>query len=228
MGDNLVSDPHDAAIAIAHDVMRELRDVDLIVADAEKHRDAEIAFSYAAKIRRTRQVQGYALAKLLYEMNERWGTAFISDDDFTTYAAIRMNYSPNTIRRYLKVWTWVFVKPEHGPDRIKKLLGHELDAVYRLAAASKEGELTEEDWQEAERAPNKEALMEIRDRIRGKQTSSGSALKLMLDRDGTLRARKGESGYIPFGFLNVDEEDNDEIIAAAIERIVNSAGLFRR
>ena len=225
---DLPAHPHDAIVNLSNAELEMLAQVQAVVEEAEDQRNPQIAFRFGKGLRRSRQVQGYALAMLFYEMRQRWGLAFESDDDFVDVAAAEFAYSVETINKYLKTWEWCFVKPNHPDARRRRLLGHDLDTTYRLAAASKEGQMTDEMWEEAAMAPNKEAVMELREKIRGSKTSSNSTLRIMLDRDGTLLARRGNKPYRTVGALNTNLESDDEIIAASIERIVGRSGIFRR
>jgi hypothetical protein len=228
---------HDAVMRITPADLSMLEEVDDIVSEAMKNKDPEIAWAHAQDLRRGRQVRGWALAMLLSEMKAVWAV-FESDDPFDEVASQRTGYSKTTINKYVKTWDRVIKQPKvltddvvtpytHPEDGAMKLLGHPVDTVYRLASASIEGELTKEDWEEAYMAPDKESMMDIRQRVRGEQTSSGSRLKIMLERDGTIKARRG-GAYEIGGQLLLDKRDDSEVIDAMCERIIKSSGIFIR
>jgi len=171
---------------------------------------------------RHQQASGFAFAHLLYELSKIWDP----DEDFTEYAAIRFGKAPETVRRNIEIWKWVMVEPQHSRKRLELLATKPFSGLWYLKQASKEGQLTEEHWKQIERAPNKQELRSIMLDVRGEYRRGKDALKLMMEEDGILRARKGNKAYVYVGRLNLDLPD--PVVIEAIERIVNSAGIFRR
>lgn len=232
---------HDAVIGITETDYKFLSQVKEVVDQAIEQKNPSIAFNFALTIRRAAQVQGWGLAMLLYEMKQEWNGdgAFQSDDKFERIAAERLGYSPSTIERHITTWERVLAKPKmltddgsvknfrHKKEQRKRILGHALNTAYRMAAASAEGEMTEDDWERFYTAPNKQAVMELRSEIRGEKTSSVTSLKIMIEDDGGIVARR-DGPYEPTGLLYLNRRGESEVIDAAIERIIRGSGIFKR
>ena len=202
------------------------RDVDLVIEDAVKHKDPEIALNYGAKLHESGQALWIAIASLTYEMRQRWNKEFKSDDDFITVASARWNKAPETIRRYVEIWEWVIQKPGHEISRLLALLSKPMQGLWYIKQAAREGQISESTWSEIARAPDISTLREIGKRARGGDVGRAKdALKIMLESDGTIKARR-KGAYEVVGYLNLKEDS--PVVQAAVERIQNRAGLFRR
>jgi hypothetical protein len=227
--------PHDAVQQLNKTQIQMIQlDVRSVVEDALLEKDPETAFRYGENLNRTGQAIWVAMAHLIYEMERKWGEdedddgpRFSSDDDFITVAASRWNKAETTIRRYLEIWKHVMEKPLHSDVRLGKLYTKPMQGLWYIKAAAKENQLTEADWQEIEDAPDIKTLWDIGRRVRGEVGGSARrALKIMIEKDGTLKARR-QGVYKIIGHLNIHEED-DEIVVAACERIINKCGVFYR
>ena len=201
------------------------RDVDLVIEDAVKHKDPEIALNYGAKLHESGQALWIAIASLTYEMRQRWNKEFKSDDDFITVASARWNKAPETIRRYVEIWEWVLQKPAHPLPRLLLLLSKPMQGLWYIKQAAREGQITGPIWDEISQAPDISSLREIAKRVRGDVGRAKDALKIMLEPDGTIKARR-KGAYEVVGYLNLKEDSS--VVQAAVERIQNRAGLFRR
>ena len=202
------------------------RDVDLVIEDAVKHKDPEIALSYGAKLHESGQALWIAIASLTYEMKLRWGKDFKSDDDFITVASARWNKGPETIRRYVEIWEWVIQKPGHPTERFLALLAKPAQGLWYIKQAAREGQINESTWSEISKAPDIATLREIGKRVRGGDVGRAKdALKIMLESDGTIKARR-KGAYEVVGYLNLEEDST--VVQSAIERIQNRSGIFRR
>lgn len=201
------------------------KDVKLVIADALKAKDPEVAFSYGANLNSMGQAVWVSVAHLVYEMEKLWGKEFKSDEKFITVAATRWNKAPETIRRYLEIWKWVIQKPEHTSSRLVQLLSKPMQGLWYIKQAAREGQLVDADWDKVAKAPDVSSLREIGKGIRGEVGRAKDALKIMLEDDGTIKARR-KGSYEVVGFLNLESEDN--VVQAAIERIERKAGIFRR
>ena len=201
------------------------RDVKLVVEDSVKHKDPEIAFSYGQKLHESGQALWVAIASLTYEMKVRWQKEFESDDDFISIASTKWNKAPETIRRYVEIWQWVIEKPGHGDARLLELLSKPMQGLWYIKQAAREGQIVESDWEEISKAPNISTLREIGKRIRGEVGRAKDSLKIMMEDDGTLKARR-KGAYEVVGHLNMD--DDSTVVQSAIERLQNKAGIFRR
>jgi hypothetical protein len=86
--------------------------------------------------------------------------------------------------------------------------------------------MADENWSELEKAPNKRSVRELKSQLKGESSRHPQLMKIMLESDGTLKARLGSETYQIIGFLNL-ELDN-VTATTAIERIINGSGIFRR
>lgn len=236
MTKEMMHHPHDSVQVLnPTEVQMIQEDVESVVQDALDERDPETAFRYGENLNRTGQAIWVAMAHLVYEMDSKWGneddeeegTFFESDDDFITVAAQRWNKADETIRRYLEIWKYVMEKPGHNQARLRKLYTKPMQGLWYIKEASKEDQLTASDWKEVEDSTNVKDLWDIARRVRGETgPSAQNALKIMIEKDGTLKARK-KGAYKIIGHLNIHDED-DPIVVAGCERIVNKCGVFYR
>lgn len=201
------------------------KDVNLVIQDALKSGDPEVVFNYGKRLNETGQAVWVAVAHLVYEMNKLWGKEFKSDDNFITVAAVRWNKSPETIRRYVEIWEWVIAKPNHSSKRLAQILSKPMQGLWYIKQAAREGQLVESDWEAISKAPNISSLREIGQRVRGEVGRAVDSLKIMMEDDGTIKARR-KGAYKVVGWLNLDS--GEEVVEEAIERISNKSGVFRR
>lgn len=222
------SHPHDAIIPLKpEDYAEVLGDVDLIMADVNREGSVNIGLRYAKMYVRGMKVAGLALANLLWQLQEWWdANVTLSQDSFDDMAGAKLNLASATVRRWRRTWYWVIVHPDHDKERTKILLTKPAQGLYALVSPSKEGLMTEEAWKSAEKATNKGALEELRRELQGISVTGDNRLMIMLERDGTIKARKGDQHYRAVGVLNIDDED--ETVQAAVERITRKAGVFER
>jgi hypothetical protein len=202
-----------------------IKSVDRVIEQAVAKGDPRVVLAYIGDLRRSGHVTGLAMAKALYELKSRWDS-FPTDDDFVDVAMAETGLGVGTIRKYVDLWEAIFVNPKVEQKVKDALVGKPIGSLYLLAPAAKEGQLDEEDWKEAAKAPDRQAVREIVQAKRGLVGPANTTLVLMLDRDGTLKVRKGKGHYVPFGYLNLKLED--ENAKAAIERIINYAHVVRR
>ena len=201
-------------------------DIDQILETAEKivaENDTLETLRYVEGLGRIEQVAWFARAHILYLLLQKWDTKQYGE--FYEYIHIGTGKSPETTRRMVEIWEWVIVKPKHSKRRRNLLLTKPASGLWYLKQASKEGQLGESEWKQIELANNKQELRAIMLEVRGEYRRGKDALKIMIEEDGILKARRtGDFVYV--GRLNVDIED--PIVTEAIERIVNSSGIFRR
>ena len=217
---------HDMSMVLSPEELKMiLKDAELVVEDAIKHKDPEIALEYGARLNRMGQAAWATCAHLVYKLNEVWGTdALPAEGSFLDAVGARWNKSRETVRRYLEIWTYVIEKPEHKQSRVKRLVGKSMQGLWYIKAAAKEGQLTESDWEEIEDAPDMASLRDISKRVRGEYGRAKDALKLQIDpEDGTIRART-KGAYEVVGVLNI--KSGSEVVQAAVEAITGRAGMF--
>ena len=214
----MTDEAHDQLVQFSSEELAQLDKVDLVVEKALTVGDPTVAWSHVYGLRRGGELAGRAIAKTLFEMHQRWDI-FSTDDDFVDAASAGTGFSPQTIRKGMDYWEFV-LRPH------PELIGLPVGALHLIAPAAKSGELEAEDWEELRTAPDKEAVREIIRRKRGAKTSSGITLVVMLERDGTLKARKGSGPYVSFGYFNI--EADDLIAKQAIARVCRVAGIIAR
>ena len=219
--------PFDAVIRLSENDINKIGPrIDERVKDAAKKKNISLVIGWAEDMIAVGQVAWMSMAHLVYETNKRW-EEFGIDDDFSTFMGFHLNRSPQTINRMFEIWRFVFEVPKHSKQRFNMLLSKPPSGLWQIKQCAKEGLLTEDDWQDIELAPNKDALSEVRKRVRGIRGRGKDALKVMMEADGTLKARR-KGRYENVGFLNVNMVNESPIIQQAIERIINSSGIFRR
>jgi len=213
----MTDDLHDQLVRFSVEEMAQLDKVDLIVDKAITVGDPSVAWVHIHGLRRGGELAGRAIAKTLYEIRERW--SIFAGDDFVDAASAGTGFSPQTIRKGMDYWEFV-LRPH------PELIGLPVGALHLIAPAAKSGELEDEDWEELRTAPDKEAVREIIRRKRGAKTSSGITLVVMLERDGTLKARRGGGPYVNFGYFNL--EATDLVAKQAITRVCRVSGIIAR
>lgn len=223
-----LSHPHDSNIRLTSVELTQIKkDSKAVVEDAVKDNDPEYIFRYLDTLVRFGQAAWFSMAHTLYCARREWASSFDEEHDFIQTAAARIGRSPQTILRMVEIWEWVFERPGHKQSRINRLLAKPPSGLWYIKAASKEGQLDEEDWDAIEKAPNKAELRAIAKGVRGEYGRAKTALKIHLLDDGTIQAARGSGAYEVVGFLNVHLQEESDVIAAAIERIEGGSGMFR-
>lgn len=226
MSDELTTYSHDAIVPMLWDINKFTDGVDAIIENAEIIGDPSEALDAGIVLVSAQQVSWLTLAKLIYELNERWGDVFESDHDFLTVASARWNKSTQYIQRLLEIWTWVIVAPKHKKKRLKILYSKPYGAMRQLVGLCRAGQMTEKLWKEVETAVTQQEIKQLREDVRGITGGAAHALRIMMENDGTLKVRKGEGEYKVCGVLSIEIDDED--VRAAIDRILREAGIFRR
>jgi hypothetical protein len=162
------------------------------------------AFQMGFALRRSGQIAGIALAKLLYEMRERWDS-FASDDDFVSMVEAYVGISQWTYNNYIDMWEWV------ARDR-PELWGKPVHGLIKCVGAAKEEQLDEDDWNEIANADNVDAINGVIKRVRGYKTRSASVVNLWVRRDGQIQVRIGEGPYEPIGSINRKHKLADRVL----------------
>ena len=217
--DNLTH-PHDAAIRL------EQTELDQILTMAEQiaAQGVPTALHYLEGLGRVEQATWFARAHVLYLLHNTWNKDEYGE--FYKFVSISLGKSPETTRRMVEIWEWVIEKPRHTKRRLALLLTKPPSGLWYVKQAAKEGQLGEPEWKQIETAHNKQELRQIMLDVRGAYRRGKDALKIMIEEDGILKARKGNKAYAYVGRLNVEMED--PVVVEAIERIINSSGVFRR
>lgn len=184
----------------------------------------DVAIGYGRRLRSSGQTCAIALSRLLYLLKERW-ESFPTDDTFEDAVLKGMGLSQQTVDKYIRVWQRVFENETIGINDKIRLMGKPMNSLLAISAAAGEGQLDEDTVEEIINAHDTAAVKEIVRRVRGIKTSATNSLTILLERDGRLRAKRGDGRYHEFGSLI---DSGDQVVRDAIERIVRTAGIQRR
>jgi hypothetical protein len=217
--DNLTH-PHDSVVRLNQEELDQI----LIKAETVVAQGVQTALVYLEGLGRLEQATWFSRAHVLYLLHSTWDEKMWGE--FYDYVSVTTGKSPETTRRMVEIWEWVIEKPKHSKRRLTLLLTKPPSGLWYVKQAAKEGQLGEPEWKQIETAHNKQELRQIMLDVRGEYRRGKDALKIMMEEDGILKARKGNKAYAYVGRLNVDVDD--PIVTEAIERILNSAGIFRR
>ncbi len=203
-------------------------DVEGAVQQAIMVGDPMVAFKFGTDVISGIGIRGYALAKLLYRLNESWAifTASGITDDLFTMAEVYMGIKPSTTQKYMRMWEAIFENDEIPEDVKSLLMGRSIKDTLLLTGAARDGTFDAEELKEVVMSGN------LRDRIRekrGEVTSSSSAIKIFLAardkgaiKEGALFAKRGDETEV-VGMLY---SDLDELGTKAVARIVGSSGIL--
>lgn len=207
-------------------------EVDSIISRAVTIGDPLLALEYGARLKRRQTVEGLALAKLLYRLQQSWGMFRETEEELIEMVDIHMDVRPTTTKKYLDLWEKVFENPM-VPDDVKEILsGRPIGELLLLTAAVGEGQLTGKDLKDAALSPGKDGIRQYVQKARGKQTSANSAVVIcmnMMDKPnmaaGTLYAKQG-SKRVVLGVLDEPEDGPElELWNRAVTRLKNAAGI---
>ena len=186
----------DQSLEIGQSTLRQANDeVDGVVEKALLEGSPDSAIDYGYSLVRTGHMRGVQLARLLYSMNEVWQT-FDTDDTVEDAVFKGMGISGRKFREYKDLYQYVLL--DHPA-----LSGKPVGGLLAIVVAAREGELSDEDWKDLEKAHDKSAMLDIRTRARGLRTKGHSRLSGQLDRDGHLWAWEGSGEPEHAGVLNV-------------------------
>lgn len=208
-------------------------DVEQVVTDSIEEGNPLIATGFANTLRKIAQLQGLALAKLLSGLEHAWLPTFVAEHghegDFVDYIYTQLGIATATTNKYIRMWRAIFEGSGPTPTQKKKLYGKDMKTLLLLTGGAGEGDFSKDDWKEIVNAPNRSEVREVIREARGEVTSSKTRLVIMLERDGSLMARRGEKdGFKPFGYLNLELAEEDVDIQMAINRLLRSAGIVER
>ena len=215
--DEIVGSSHDTGLRITEMEQMVLDKVDSVIEKAVVSGNPQLIFRHGLQLRNAGHIAGIALAKLLYEGREHW-EVFGSDDDFATVSQFEMGISGQTYTKYTQAWENVINNPYLLEDETLRtaIMGKPMQGLLLLRAAAREGQLEPEHWEAIANAPNVEAMRDVVKDVRGHQTSSKNVLRIVLQKDGKLKARLGGRPYQEVGYIKRDE---DLVTTAVISRL---------
>jgi len=197
-----------------------LQKVDEYINQSLSQGDVYIALDVCKQLRQVSQIAGLALAKMLYLIRDNWDY-FDVEEPFEDVAYEYIGLHSHTVDRYIKVWKMFAdgVAPEELQQRSIK------DLIPIANAVAQGYEITEDEWDKLEDAPDYSSVTRIvREDIKD-QEPRRNALQLFLDSDGQITAMK--DGFIHnVGYLHLDS--GEDIVMSAIERIIKNTGMMRR
>jgi len=220
MNDELtIVTPLDQFLAVSPE--EELELVERIIKESLRDSNPEVAFQYGWQLRAGMQIRGWALAKLLYLMEQVWEDYKIGDnfyDAVTGYLALHKN----TIKRYIEVWESRELIP---PQLLSEFQQRAVRTHLPIASAIALGyEIDDDTWQKLADAPDLNTVSKIvREDVRGEKLKKGS-ISLFMDRNGSLWVFSHDKRYF-FGSLSV--EDEEEAVQKAINRVIKNSGILQ-
>ncbi len=200
--------------------------IDKIVEQSLKEKNPVIALSAGNSLLGAIRLGGLGLAKLLHSVNFRWKEYEFSGSLYELAESELGILAKNTVDRYIAVWEMLSggYIPQDLMEYIKAKPMRQLCPIASLVAQGYD--VSNEDWSRIAHAADYNEVAEIVRELKGKPPKKTS-MKIVLEQDGTLNA--WNNGKIVFiGSLRVEDEDKDETIKKAIERIVNNSGIVRR
>lgn len=180
--------------------------------------DPTVALREGRKLRKSMQLRGVALAKLLSKLHKQWWQFELAgiNEDFYVLTGIETGLSIQTIKKYKGMWESIFDNPNIGEDVKVRLMGKPIKSLLLLTKAAEDQEL---DWN---KVVNANTHNEVREIVNSNRTSSTSRITIYLHKDGTLTAMQNGT-VLPIGFLNVTS--TAEIVIKAIQRLIDRAGV---
>jgi len=204
--------------------------VDDVIYNAVVAGDPRIATQFSLQLGQGIRMCGIALAKLFWELQDKWNT-FVQagiDDTYEDFIESETAYSSVTVKKYAEMWKAIFLNPDISDEIKDRLMGKPIKSLLLLTAGARGGDFGEDEWLDIIQSSSSAEVRDIVRGVRGSQTSSENAVLIQLDiRTGQLSARKGSNGFFePFGILALDKVKTSEAVATAVERIVRDARIM--
>ena len=207
-----------------------LDQIDVVIEEAVDRGDHRIIMRMLYGFQGLGQAVGLAKAKALYEGQRHWAL-FPIDESYTFVDAClaEAGISHETVRKYVPIWEHVVQNPMLSDAQREVILTKPIVALDLLTAAAREGEITDEDWDEIILAPDKATIRELVRKIRGHVGPSQTAVVITYNtKDGTVRARRGDIltpvGSLPQTIPGLSDEQ-EEIKNISQERIIRACGM---
>jgi DNA-binding TFAR19-related protein (PDSD5 family) len=164
------------------------------------------------------ETTGHAKAKLLWGASE-WYKENETGENFVDHVTSLTDINKNTVKRYLKVWTYVedLTIPKELHERPMR------DLVPIAMTLSQGFGISKEQWRKIKNTTNDGELRDVLRQVKGKQPKKDAKI-IRLSRDGSLYVYiKNQRKFI--GYLNTQDAETDKDIAEAIEKIKISVGI---
>jgi hypothetical protein len=192
------------------------------IAASKERGTPHYALALLRELRGAVQARGLAAAKLLARLEDIWDELNV-EDDFFNVVQTETGFAPATVRKYISMWRLVFENPSIPEEAKASLVAMPIRRLLKIVAAAREG-LLEDKWDRVINVQSDGELRQLIREVRGKATSSQTAIIITLRRDGSLLARQGDNGLATHvGFLKIDTDD--AVAQKAIARIIQAAGI---
>lgn len=218
-----VEHPLDQEVTFTSKEMDLLKNVDQVIDKAIEQDNKWMGWDGGYQLRRSLVAGGVAMAKLLWR---QWEAFYAGDDPmqmhgdawetFKNDGVERLGLARQTVTKYTETYGTVLLK---RPALQVKPIG----ALMLITPAAKENQLKDKNWNQLEKAHDKKAIREIIREVRGEATSSGTAVKIMINPEGHLLAAKGGDPYTIFGYI--DPAPKTDAGKQARARIINATGI---
>lgn len=220
---NSLDHPHQQAIMLTDAEWDDLKETGEAIENSLLYGSPEPAIAYGREIMRSGMLKGVKMAKFLYELKAVWDS-FDTDDRVEDYVFRELGVPIETFTKYTQAYEWTINKAPIGMGRA--MAGKPIGSLILLIAASREGQLTDEDWKDLTKAHDKGEIQAIVRRARGIQAGAHAGIVIVWEADGRVRARKGNSHYEDCFIM--PHKAPSELVEAVIERVVRAAGIVRR
>lgn len=163
---------------------------------------------------------GLGKACLLSGMQKWYTSNNRSDEGFFSAIGMTETHKVTYARRLINLWGQI--EKRAIPTDVQKRSVKELIPIAN--ALSHDAIFDDDDWEEIRMAPNVEEIGRIIAKVR-KTKQRANTLSLSLAPDGSIYAYKGNQRKF-VGYLNLEEE-NDEIVAMAHNKIIDNTPIRR-
>jgi hypothetical protein len=163
-------------------------------------------------------ITGHAKAKLLYGAHE-WYTQNKPNEVFSDHVESHTGIKKVTVDRYVLVWRYV-----EDLTIPKEIAEQPMRNLVPIAKTLSQGyDISKEQWRKIGLCSNDGELREVLRNIKGKAERK-SARIIKMDRQGSLWGWKDNKRYF-LGSLNIQDAQEDLVIAEFIEKIKISSGI---
>lgn len=193
-----------------------------IIDDAVKKKNAYIALNACKSLVQISRTSGLGLAKILYLIYVNWEDFGIKDE-FESVVYDYVGLHKYTVNKYIRVWG--MHQEKRIPEKFEeKIIQRNIRDQIPIANALKQGyKINEKEWDKLANAPDfSEVSRIVREDIKHKPMSV-DALRLYLDKNGTIYAYQNNQKEI-VGALNIHNEN--EMVQQAVQRIINNSGIL--
>jgi len=199
--------------------------IDLVLAQSLKEKDPSIALSAGKNLLGVIRLGGLGLAKLLHGVYTRWNDYEYSGTVYELAEEELGILAKATVNRYVAVWD-MLTGGYIPKDVIEYIKAKPMRQLVPMASLISQGfNVLMTDWLRMAHAIDIGEVAEIVREIKGKSPKK-QTLTIFLEDDGTLQAWYN-SQTKNIGYLDIKNENN-EIVAKSIERIIDNSGIIRR